>query len=297
MAQNGRRSFYGKVLLEGRINLLTGLHIGGSQEAMQIGGVDLPVIKDVESSLPFIPGSSLKGKMRSTLEKFGTRINQDRSEKLASNRNIGTGRNPVWIHCCEDSQYALGCEVCRVFGSSADDRGFSRGRKAENYPARLMVRDSLLNQSLVQVTRVLTDVKVETGVDRATMAANPRRVERVLPGTIFSFEMVYSVEELEHAGKSSGFPKANVEMDLKNILTCMEMIQQEALGGYGSRGYGKVQFTFTRFIGRSLAYYQGSANKEKGLSDPEGFTVPVARSGINDIVTFLGEECGHAVSG
>jgi len=301
MGQNGRRVFLGKVIFEGRIILKTGLHIGGSKEAMQIGGLDLPVIKDSQNGLPYIPGSSLKGKMRSTLEKFGTRTIQKAPEKLTCNRNIGTGRNPLWIHCCDDVQHALNCEVCRIFGSSGDDRALGRGKRAENFPSPLMVRDALLDESFIQPTRTLTEVKTETGVDRQNMSANPRQVERVLPGAIFAFDLVYSVEELETGNNPLPFPEARVKKDLENILTCLEIIQQEALGGYSSRGYGKVQFTFTKFLARTLDYYKGVGGNdnenEKGKLAPDGFTVSEARQEIKNLVDFLKKEKGHALPG
>jgi CRISPR-associated protein Csm3 len=130
-----------------------------------------------------------------------------------------------------------------------------------------------------------------------TMAANPRRVERVLPGTIFSFDMVYSVEEVDVAGKAKlKFSEEQVKKDLENILTSLEMIQQESIGGYASRGYGKVQFTFTKFLTRSLGFYKGSDNCEAGKSDPGGFTINEARGIVPDLVAFLKKESGNALS-
>ena len=303
MGQNGQRVFLGKVFFRGKIILKTGMHIGGSQESMQIGGVDSPIIRDSGNNLPYIPGSSLKGKLRSTLEKFGKRIKEGKEEKLSSNRSIGTFRQKVFIHCCEDIQLALNCEVCRIFGSSGDDREFQKGRKdrrsdkAGNFPALLMVRDSLLDDAFMHPSRLLTDVKTETGVDRSTMAANPRQVERLLPDTAFIFEMVYSVEHIVLAGKpKTVFPEATLKTDLDNILTSMEIIQNEGIGGHTSRGYGKVNFVFTEFLGRSLDYFKGKTEKEKGKSDG-GFSIQEARGKIDEIVEFLKGESGNAVSG
>lgn len=302
MGQNGQRVFLGKVFFRGKIILKTGMHIGGSKESMQIGGVDLPVIRDSGNNLPYIPGSSLKGKLRSILEKFGKRTTKEgREEKLSSNRNIGGRfRNKVFIHCCDDISFALDCEVCRIFGSSGDDRGFQKGRKesnAGNFPALLMVRDSLLDDAFMHPSRLLTEVKTETGVDRSTMAANPRQVERLLPDTAFIFEMVYSVENIALAGKpKTDFPEANLKTDLDNILTCMEIIESEGIGGHTSRGYGKVNFVFTEFLGRSLDYFKGKTEKEKGKSDG-GFSIQEAREKIDEIVKFLKGESENAVSG
>lgn len=296
MGQGSYRLLIGKVFFRGNIILETGLHIGGSQESMQIGGLDLPVIKDSGNNLPYIPGSSLKGKLRSTLEKFGERLKDGKKEKLSSNRNIGTFRNKVFIHCCDDAEYALNCDVCRIFGSSGDDRQMRKGQKdkAENLPSLLMVRDCLLDQSLIIPSSRFTEVKIETGIDRASMAANPRRVERVLPDNKFNFEMVYSVETLSNSIKD--FPGERLKNDLNNILTCMEVIKTEGLGGYTSRGYGKVQFSFTEFTGKSLAYFNGNDKKQAGKSDGE-FTMAEARGQVAVIVDFLKEEAKSVVAG
>ena len=137
MSEKGYRQFIGKVFFKGMLLLKTGLHIGGNQDSMQIGGVDLPVIKDSSNNLPYVPGSSLKGKLRSILEKFGRRRVNGKEEALSHNRNIGTRWNPLFIHCCEDTRYALECDVCRIFGSTGDDRALQarlkdRKKKAEN---------------------------------------------------------------------------------------------------------------------------------------------------------------------
>lgn len=299
MSKNGQRILLGKVLFKGKIILKTGMHIGGSQESMQIGGIDLPVIKDSGNDLPYIPGSSLKGKLRSTLERFGKRIKDGKEEKLSFNRNIGTYRNKVFIHCCEDVNYAINCEVCRIFGSTGDDKALSpRSGKAQNFPSLLMVRDCLLDDEFMQPSQVLTEEKTETGIDRASMAANPRRVERVLPGTAFTFEMVYSVENIALPGKSeTNFSETKLKTDLDNILTCMEIVQSEGIGGFTSRGYGKVSFLFSEFSGRSLEYFKGDTNKLKGKINGDGFSIQDARKEIDAIVKFLTGGSQDAPSG
>ncbi len=296
MGEKGHRILLGKVFFKGSIILRTGLHVGGSQESMQIGGLDLPVIKDSGNNLPYIPGSSLKGKLRSTLEKFGERVKDGKKEKLSFNRNIGTYRNKVFIHCCDDVRYAASCDVCRVFGSSGDDRSMPKGEKAENLPSLLLVRDALLDESLIGVTSLFTEVKVETGLDRANMSANPRRVERVLPDNKFNFEMVYSVESLGLTEKSQPlFPEVNLKKDMENILTCMEIIQSEGIGGYTSRGYGKIEFNFTDFIGRSTRYFKGDPAAQNGKSNSE-FPIGEARAQIEQILNFLKKEAENVVT-
>lgn len=297
MGEKGRKILLGKVFFRGNIVLKTGLHIGGSQESMQIGGLDLPIIRDSGNNLPYIPGSSLKGKLRSTLEKFGERLKEGKKEKLSFNRNIGTFRNKLFIHCCEDIKYAMHCDVCRIFGSSGDDRAVPRGEKAENLPSSLFVRDSLLDESLIGVSSQYTETKIETGIDRANMAASPRRVERVLPDNKFNFEMVYSVEALAPREKDPlAFPEENLKKDINNILTCLEITQSEGIGGYTSRGYGKVEFTFSEFSGKTLDYFKGDTTKQKGKFAVD-FSINDARGQIEGIIKSMKEAAKNVITG
>ena len=55
-------------VIEGDLELVTGLHIGAGNDEIRIGGIDNPVLKHPYSGQPYIPGSSLKGKVRSLLE-------------------------------------------------------------------------------------------------------------------------------------------------------------------------------------------------------------------------------------
>lgn len=294
MGENGKKLLIGKVFLKGDILLKTGLHIGGSKESMQIGGVDLPVIRDSGSSLPYIPGSSLKGKLRSILEKFGKRTTNGKEEILSFNRNIGTRKDNIFIHCCDDSRQAIQCEVCRVFGSSGGD-GEERRARGDNLPATLFVRDALLKEDSDSESTVMAEVKIENGIDRISAAANPRRVERVMPGARFEFEMVYDVEVSSFTGKTSlNFQKTLIKKDLENFLTCMVILEAEALGGYGSRGYGKVEFKFSEFVAKSIAYFLGDATKTKGKTDGE-FGIPEARTEVEKIINFLEEAANSAI--
>jgi CRISPR/Cas system CSM-associated protein Csm3 (group 7 of RAMP superfamily) len=142
-----------------------------------------------------------------------------------------------------------------------------------------------------------TETKVETGIDRANMAANPRRVERVLPDNKFNFEMVYSVEALAPRERDHlVFPEENLKKDLNNILTCLELIQSEGIGGYTSRGYGKVEFSFSDFSGKSLDYFKGNTDKQEGKLEGE-FSIKDARSQIEPIIGFLKEEAKSVIAG
>lgn len=217
------RNLLGKVVISGTLECLTGLHIGASKENIEIGAIDSPVVRDPVTRQPYIPGSSLKGKMRALLEK---------ALGITNRRDIGTRNNPVYVHVCDDAQKALTCNLCRIFGSTGRDGG-------KNFPARLIVRDLYLTKDSVERLSDIdtglqyTEWKFENAIDRVTSAANPRQIERVPKGAEFEFELIYNVEDKNH-----------IEEDLKNIRLALNLLQLDALGGHGSRGYGKVGIKF-----------------------------------------------------
>ncbi len=262
-------AIFGKVVIKGKIILKTGLHIGAQTEAIEIGGIDNPVIKDPVTGEPYIPGSSLKGKMRSLFEKSKIldyppefRVpppNEEDTSKYFLNRNIGTTRNPIWVHVHETYEGAKACEICRLFGSSGNS----------NYPSRVIFRDAHLceNQNLEDVI----EIKYETAIDRITSAANPRPMERVVPGTEFEFEIVYNVENENEKSE-----------DIKNLINLMKMLEDDYLGGSGSRGYGKVEFRITSIVKRGLDYYFNGANEKTIVSSEEGLRPEEVLGQINE---------------
>jgi CRISPR-associated protein Csm3 len=236
-----KKPLYGKIVISGQIVCKTGLHIGSSQDTLQIGGVDLPVIRDPISREPYIPGSSLKGKLRSTLEY---------KEGKEFNRNVGMG---IYIHVCENNEKAYNCPVCRIFGATAE-----RGETGDNFPARLIVRDChLANREEIEEGGVIvTEIKFENNLDRITAAANPRQIERVPAGAKFGFELIYNVEaQSTKANPNPVFEPEHLKIDLKNLLAAMKLVEFDALGGHGSRGYGKIEFSIEQFAGYKVDYY------------------------------------------
>jgi CRISPR-associated protein Csm3 len=103
----------------------------------------------------------------------------------------------------------------------------------------------------------MTEWKFENGMDRITAAANPRQLERVPAGSEFKFELVYTVEDAAQA----------VE-DLKNLAIAVAILEDDALGGHGSRGYGKVRFQNFQFSYRDAAQYRQVANSGEGALSP-----------------------------
>ncbi|RLI85852.1 MAG: type III-A CRISPR-associated RAMP protein Csm3 [Archaeoglobales archaeon] len=240
-----------KVIVKGKIRLKTGLHIGAQRETMEIGGIDNPVIKDPVTGQPYIPGSSLKGKLRSLLEKV---------KGFKAERNIGTRTNPIYIHACDKSYDEIkNCEICRLFGTS--------GKDGDNFPARVLVRDAFLTEEFKDKWEEIVEIKYETAIDRITSAANPRPMERVPPGVEFEFEVVYNVEDEETR-----------EQDLKNLFSAMKLLEDDYLGGSGSRGYGKVGIIITGIVERPRDYYFG--NKDERVLLPTDKIKPSEDGGV-----------------
>ncbi|RMH04026.1 MAG: type III-A CRISPR-associated RAMP protein Csm3 [Nitrospirae bacterium] len=240
------RKLLGKIELIGTLECLSGLHIGASKENIEIGALDSPVMRDPVTDAPYIPGSSLKGKLRALLEKV--------SLELQPNRNGGTRSNPVMRHECDGWSTGDGqpgaphCPVCRLFGSTKRSEG---SRDAKNYPARLKVRDlHLTDASRAQLAALdtglhMTEWKFENSIDRITSAANPRNLERVPKGAEFTFAMVYDVEDPD-----------TVKEDLQNLKLAVQILQADSLGGHGSRGYGWVELRFGQTRARKVDWYR-----------------------------------------
>ncbi len=235
------RPLLGKVVLRGILRAKTGLHIGASKEALEIGALDLPVIRNPANREPYVPGTSLKGKMRSLFER---KEGKDLRRKMDD-------KGEIHIHACDKKEDAFKCHVCRLFGSTGLDRKTRETIKPGSiFLERLKVSDAFLTgytrKYLEQMEEGLlfTEIKFENVLDRITAAAMPRQVERVPPGSDFVFEFVYDVEEPAH-----------VKDDLENLLSVMKLVEEDALGGHGSRGSGQVSFCVMEFAGKKAESY------------------------------------------
>jgi CRISPR-associated protein Csm3 len=238
----------GKILIEGKIHCLTGLHIGGNQGVSEIGGVDLLVIRDAASREPYIPGSSLKGKLRSLLEKY-----HFAKGKLKFNKKMIVGGQSISHHECGESA----CAICRLFGASRSKDDVVK----ENLPASLYVRDAYLTEEskdkLLQLESAyyLSEVKFENTLDRITCAANPRQIERVPRGTKFCFQMVYNLWQSKEL--------TQLKEDMEELFTAFRLLNDDYLGGHGSRGYGHIEIKRLTLKWRGLGYYAGEEKEEK----------------------------------
>ncbi|WP_321970916.1 type III-A CRISPR-associated RAMP protein Csm3 [Paratractidigestivibacter sp.] len=196
---------YTKIKIQGTIEVKTGLHIGGDDSFSAIGAIDSPVVRDPLTRDPVIPGSTLKGKMRALLA-----------------REMGTvpagGRGGFENDCRE---------IKRLFGSS--QKG-SDAAGAGMQMSRLQFSDCFMRNKddLPQIF----ENKFENTIDRLTSIPNPRQIERVVRGAKFGFEIIYNVENPDEVAE-----------DFKNIATAMNLLENDYLGGGGTRGNGRVCFT------------------------------------------------------
>ena len=199
--------------IKGRIRIMTGLHIGASNENIEIGGLDNPIIKDPlpGSGAPYIPGSSLKGKLRSLIEIKEGRFVMEGKQK----------GNPC--NCGKKD-----CPVCPVFGTSASNRPEDLG------PTRILVRDAHLSREWSDrfiKGDLPMEVKYENTINRITGVANPRPLERVPAGVDFDLNIAFKVFE------------DDPDSFFTTVLQSMRLLELDALGGSGSRGCGQIKFT------------------------------------------------------
>jgi len=190
--------------ITGKIEVITGLHIGAGSDTIEIGGMDNPIIKNPFTNEPYIPGSSLKGKMRSLME---------------WNLGLITNNDGKPCQCGK-------CDVCRIFGSSADTSKLG--------PGRLIMRDAFLSEESkerFQDGNALEE-KSENTINRITAKAMPRPLERVTPGILFNFDFSFKVFDMDKDGNY---------LD-KIVLKAMKLLELDYLGGGGSRGNGKIKF-------------------------------------------------------
>lgn len=202
----------GHYLIKGEIELLSGARIGGSDDVLQIGGTDLTCIKDPVTGKPYLPGSSIKGKMRSGLEK-------------ALGKFSGDGREPCG---CAGRD----CPICRVFGPHKEtDHNLG--------PTRIIVRDAPV------VGDFTLENKTESINDRKSGAAkHPRTVERVAPGATFALEI--GVQEFD-IDKDFSYrdPDGKDVMGKDALLEIVDHalweMEQTGIGAGTGKGYGKIK--------------------------------------------------------
>ena len=271
----------GKIFLTGTLKAVTGLHIGGDSSNLDIGGIDNPVIRNPFNRQPYIPGSSLRGKMRGLL---------DRHFNNQLNKNVGRRDAQVRVHECQNRQDYSVCRVCQVFGVAPTTRDL----RGQTMPTRLIVRDvSLTEDALQSLTDAETDgefteAKWEVAIDRITAAATPRQSERVPAGATFGpFELVYGIYT-QNAVSSSQIEQ---ELDLFDIvLAGMELLQDDYLGGSGTRGYGKIAFKNLEMVFKPRTYYEKTGTQPRTIKTNTDIKTLRDTNYKQKILTDLGEE-------
>lgn len=212
-------------MITGKIELLSGLHIGAGDAGLRIGGTDSPVIKNPHTNLPFIPGSSLKGKMRSLLEWcIGT-----------VGYTGGAPLNTSILKELDGTTQKQAKTLLKLFGVSADSS--SEDNLDGIGLTRLSVADANLNNdyanNIKENNLPQTEVKFENSINRISgTAISPRNFERVPAGAIFDFSLTLKIFNVD-----------DIELLEQQLLIALKLVELDAIGGCGSRGYGRVKFT------------------------------------------------------
>ena len=240
----------GKLILSGDLHCETGLHIGAGKGSLEIGGADNPVVKDA-FGLPYIPGSSLRGKVRSLLENAMGLTSPAELVYLSKRRG-----QEVRIHQSDRPDD----EICLLFGRNPGRMDRVAGEALDTRaatPARLAIYDAPLDAASItpqmreNLDDEITEVKSENAIDRITSQANPRTLERVPAGARFQVRMVLDILCEEDKALAA------------RLLEGLRLLEDDALGGGGSRGSGRVRFANLKLVWRSRGFYSsGGAETE-----------------------------------
>jgi CRISPR-associated protein Csm3 len=220
-----------KIIFRGKIVTVSGLHIGGTEAGMEIGGVNSYVVRNPSDNKPYIPGSSIKGKMRSMLELVQGQIG---NEKMGQVNN-----GPCMVPSSNGA---------KLFGN------MTKGDEPGQRPSRIIVRDCMLlskKEDFKNADLYFAQAKTEVVLDRLTAKAMPRTIERVPQGAIFDLSLVLNIFE------------DDIEAELVGLVfQGLRLLQDDYLGGNGSRGYGEVKINLEAVVARDAAYYLSGKSEE-----------------------------------
>lgn len=216
--------------IRANLRCLSGLHIGGGDTEMHIGGIDNAVIRNPLTDRPYIPGSSLKGKIRSLLE---WRTGAVKPESLSYRDYTAGGENAEVL------------AVLKLFGTGGSDK-LNDAEAGLIGPTRLSFWDCELKEEWIKggeaVNEVPTEAKSENAIDRISgVARNPRYTERVVAGAVFDFRLTMKVIDDE------------ADKLLPTVLAGLKLLELDSLGGSGSRGYGQIAFENLTIDGRDCS--------------------------------------------
>jgi len=261
----------GKLILEGEMVCESGLHIGAGKGSLEIGGADNPVVKDSHGR-PYVPGSSLRGRIRALLEQtLGAAVP---SELAYVSKRKG---QEVRIHQSDRPDD----EICLLFGRNPGRMEKVSGGELEGTlatPSRLSVFDApLILESITSQMREtlddeLTEVKNENAIDRITAQANPRTLERVPAGARFRIRMILDLL----------CPEDVVLPAL--LVQGLRLLEDDTLGGGGSRGSGHVKFADLKLSWRGKDYYASGATQRDIASGADTAGLQGKLSELGDLV-------------
>jgi len=219
--------------LTGTLELITGLHIGSGNNEMHIGGTDNPIVKHPRTLEPYIPGSSIKGKIRSLLEWELGVVSSTKGEPLGF-KHI----NEIAPH-----EQARAKDILKLFGGAPEGAKVDEVLVKEIGPTRLAFWDCKLTEAWVKEMTdrnlLLTETRMENMIDRIKgVAEHPRNTERVPAGACFVFNLTIRQHDNENL--------------LSMVWRGLKLLELTGLGGSGSRGYGKVKFTSLDLDGKNV---------------------------------------------
>jgi len=241
-----------KIVYTGTITLKTGLHIGGTNAALNIGGPDKFVVRNPINNIPYIPGSSLKGKMRALIEVLHRCVDTDKKG------GIWASKDPDSI---SGSLFGVAADAKESKGNdNYENENQEQNKNIKRYASRLIVRDAelifkrengtwscgddfikVMTENKIEIRELdfsktdlpFTESKTEVAIDRVTAKANPRTFERVPAGAQFQLNIVLNIFENDD------------ESRLKHTLQqAIRLLEDDYLGGHGSRGYGQVEIKY-----------------------------------------------------
>lgn len=222
-----------RIIISGTIEAVTPLHIGSGRPEVEIGEVDLPVLTAPDGQ-PYIPGSSLKGRVRAE------------AERIARQKGMEVCKPPDVKNMCGSLKKSIDefCICCRIFGTAAAAGGISVASKVkfrDAYPLEKV--ETLLERTGIAIDR-------ETG---AVAKGALYTIQAVPAGTKFGLEIV--AENLS-------------DEELRLLKAALKSVEDSALGGSSTRGFGKVKINIERVVERTAGYYLGE-EEEKVITGEE----------------------------
>ena len=263
----------GKLLIDGDLICETGLHVGAGKGSLDLGGADNPVVKDA-SGPPPLPGRPRRGNPPSLLDKGAGLVAPADLVYLSRRRG-----QEVRIHQSNDP----GDEICLLFGRNpgrmervsgdAFDTTLATPARLTAYDAPLDL-DSITAQMRENLDDELTEVKSENAIDRVTCQANARTLERVPAGARFHVRFVLDVlcaEDRELLAK---------------LVEGLRLLEDDSLGGGGSRGNGRVRFENWKLTWGGRGFY-AAGEPEAVLVDGEASTAGLQAAVLGGLVEKL----------